>query len=180
MMNKLNNLHLCGSGTPLSFIPFITKLVTFPATFPLKFINCGKVYTENNDNSEVYNMVQSTCNSVFVATADEKSFDEVLKEQVNHIKSIYEPLNLHFRVSIYPANELELAESFKLGVEVFSPFYQKYIEVGNFSYCSDFISKRLLFSYRVGKEYKFPHIYSGSIVNTTRLLINMIECNGKL
>lgn len=176
--NRLNNLHLCGSGTPLSFIPFITKLVSFPSQFPLKLINFGKVYAQYNKSSDIYNLVQSTSNSVFVATADGSTFDEILEENLKLIKGIYEPLNLHFRVSIYPATELNFAESFKLGVELFSPFYQKYIEVGNFSYFADFISKRLLFNYKIGKDFHFPHIYSGS-VNTTQLLINIIECKGK-
>ncbi len=178
--NRLNNLHLCGNGTYLSYLPFIAKLLTQSTQYPFKLVNSGKIYSQQNEESEIYNLVQSTGNSIFIASLDDTTFDEILDEQLEHIKKVYEPLNLHYRVSIYPANELEVAESFKLGIEVFSPFYQKYIEVGNFSYLRDFISKRLLFIYKEGKENHFPHMYAGNIANTTKLLINIIECKGEI
>jgi seryl-tRNA synthetase len=178
--NKLNLLHLSGNASFLSFLPYICKLIVFPTQFPLKLVSTGKMYNQENHmdvDQNLYKVVQSTCCQLFVAASDDTTFDSVITEQVQHIKNIFEPLNQHFRIVSYPADELASAEAYRIGVEMFSQQHGSYVEVGNFSYYGDFISKRLLFSYRVRKEHKFPHLYGGSIMNVMNVLVNLIECN---
>jgi seryl-tRNA synthetase len=177
--NKLNQLHLSGNASFLSFLPFIAKLTSFASQFPLKLISTGKIYNglNNYNHQDLYNLVQSTCCQAFIATCDESNFDHIIDEQVDNFKKIYEPFNQHFRIVYYPSQMLQPAESFKLGVEMFSFVHEKYIQVGNFSYYGDFISKRLLFNYKDGKEIKFPHIYTGTVMNVMRVLVNLLETN---
>lgn len=175
--NKLNLLHLTGNASFLSFLPFITKLSAFPTKFPFKFICSGKQYDARNlcDHQDLYKVVQSTCCQSFYATTDGTSFDDVIDEQVEHFINTFEKFNQHFRIFYYPSHELQQAESCRIGVEMFSPSQNSYVEVGNFSYYGDYISKRLLFNYKIEKDYHFPHIYSGTVVNVMKLLLILLE-----
>lgn len=175
--NKANLLHLSGSSSFLNYLPFVTKLTVFPSLLPLKFICTGKQYDarSNYQHQDLYNVVQSTCCQSFIAAVDGSSFNTLVCEQVEHFVKTFKEFDEHFRIVYYPADELKLAESCRVGVEMFSPSCNAYIEVGNFSYYSDFISKRLLFNYKIGKEFGFPHIYSGTVVNVMKLLLILLE-----
>lgn len=175
--NKLNLLYLTGSASFLNYLSFVTKLSTFPSTFPFKFICSGKQYDARNhfDHQDLYNVVQSTCCQTFVATADGSSFDEIIDEQVELFINTFEKFEQHFRIVYHPAHDLKQAESCRMGVEMFSQSKNSYVEVGNFSYYGDYISKRLLFNFKVGKDFHFPHIYSGTVVNVMKLLLVLLE-----
>ena len=175
--NKLNLLHLTGNASSLNYLPFVTKLTVFPSLLPLKLICTGKQYEAKNhyQHQDSHKAVQSTCCQTFIASPDASFFDETINDHVQHFVKIFEPFNLHYQIVYYPAEELARAESFKIGVEMFSPRDESYIEVGNFSYYGDFISKRLLFNYKIGKDFHFPHIYSGTVVNVLKLLQVLIE-----
>lgn len=175
--NKLNLLHLTGSASFLNYLSYVTKLSVFPTLLPLKFICTGKQYEARNhyDHQDLYSVVQSTCCQTFVATTDGSSFEEIMDEQIEQLRKIYEPFGQHFRIVYHPAETLSLSESCRIAVEMFSPSRNDYIDVGNFSYYGDFISKRILFNYKTGKESNFPHIFSGTAVNVVKLLLVLIE-----
>lgn len=175
--NKLNLLHLTGNASFLNFLSFVTKLSVFPTTLPMKLVGTGKQYDASNhyEHQDLYKVVQSTCCQNFIATIDGSTFSDIISKQTESFIKLFEAFGQHFRIVYYPPDELKRAESFRMGVEMFSPLQQTYIEVGNFSYYGDFISKRLLFNYKVGKEFHFPHIYSGTVVNVMKLLLVLIE-----
>lgn len=175
--NKLNQLHLTGNGSFVNYLGYITKLTTYPTLFPMKFISTGRQYQAKNHRShqDLYNSVQSTCVQTFAADVNGDAFDEIIGEHVDRFKKIFEPFNQHFRIVTVPADQLHPTESFKIAAEMFSPSKQCYIEVGNVSYYHDFISKRLLFNYKEGKVTKFPHIYSGTVVNVLKLFLVLME-----
>lgn len=178
--NKLNLLHLCGSASFLSFLPFMSKLIAFPTQFPMKFISSGRVYDSSKlyDHHDMYETVQSTCCQAFIATNDGENFEQVISEMTSHLKTIFQAFNQHYQIVLYPPDMLNASESFKMGVEMYSPSKNKYIEVGNLSYHGDFISKRLLFNYKnQNKSVEFPHLYSGTIINVMKVLVNLIESN---
>lgn len=174
---KLNLLHLTGNASFLNYLPFITKLSIYPTILPLKFICSGKQYDARNhyEHQDLYKVVQSTCCQTFIATTDASSFDVLVDEQVEHFINTFEKFDQHFRIVYYPAHELQQAESCKIGVEMFSSSLSSYVEVGNFSCYGDYISKRLLFNYKIGKDFHFPHIYSGTVVNVMKLLLILLE-----
>jgi seryl-tRNA synthetase len=179
--NKLNLLHLTGNASFLNYLSFVSKLTVFPSLLPLKLICTGKQYDARNhyDHQDLYRTVQSTCCQTFIATTDGSSFDEIINEQVQQLAKLFEPFGQHFQIVFYPADAFKRSESCRIGVEMFSPLQKSYIEVGNFSYYGDFISKRLLFNYKVGKDFHFPHIYSGTAVNVMKLLLVLIENGNK-
>lgn len=174
--NKLNLLHLTGSGSFLNYLSFVTKLTVFKSLFPLKYICSGKQYDARNhfEHQDLYRAVQATCCQSFVATADESTFDDTMSEQIKILIEIFERFDLPFNIVYYPANQLAQAESCRVGVEMFSPSQNNHIEVANFSYYGDYISKRLLFNFKIEKDFHFPHIFSGT-VNIYKLLLVLIE-----
>ncbi|KAG5671412.1 hypothetical protein PVAND_001610 [Polypedilum vanderplanki] len=180
--NKLNLLHLTGNGSMLNFLSFFAKLTIFSTQLPIQLISTGRNYNSMNhfDHQDLYSVVQTTCCQNFIAVNDEKSFDKIIEDQILHWKNIFERFNQHFRIISYPAESLAISESYKLGLEMYSNSQNEYIEVANFSYYSDFISKRLLFNYKQDKVTKFPHIYSGTVMNVMKLLINLVESNSDL
>lgn len=174
--NKLNLLHLTGSGSLLNYLSFVTKLTVFQSAFPFKYICTGKQYDARNhfEHRDLYKAVQATCCQSFVATADGNTFDDIMSEQIKIFIEIFERFDLPFNIVYYPADQLAQAESCRVGVEMFSPSQNYHIEFGNFSYYSDYISKRLLFNYKIEKDFHFPHIYSGTL-NIYKLLLVLIE-----
>lgn len=175
--NKINLLHLAGSGSFLNYLSFVAKLTVFPSLLPMKLICSGKQYdaTNNYVHQDLLKVVQSTCCQNFIATTDGSTFDTLISEQVEQFITTFKEFDQHFRIVYYPADELKIAESCRVGVEMFSPSRNAYVEVGNFSYYSDFISKRLLFNYKIGKQFAFPHIYSGTVVNVYKLILLLLE-----
>jgi seryl-tRNA synthetase len=180
--NKLNLLHLTGSGSMLNYLPYIAKLLVFPTQLPLRLISTGRNYNSLNhlkNKQDLYEVVQTTCCQTFIATRDSSSFDETIESQIEHLRKIFGRFNRHFRIVAHPPGSLAKSEAYRLGVEMFSGCRREYIEVGNFSYHSDFISKRLLFNYKLDGTTKFPHIYFGT-VNVMKLLVNLVESNSDL
>lgn len=172
-------LHLVGSGSMLSFLGYIGMLVVDPNLLPLKFVCTGKQYVPKEQNDlGLYGVSQSTAVQVFCAGKEnqiEQQFDDVLSA----IDTLLAPLGLHYRVVYLPAHELKPAECLRARVEMFSKLYNQYIEVGNVSCYSDFISKRLLFNYKENSSTQFPHVISGTVCNVTRLVGLLLETHGQ-
>lgn len=175
-----NVIHLAGNGSMLSFLGFITKLRVSGTLLPLKWISAGKTYAriEQNDNG-LFNVSQSTTVQVFLAGTKEQmelKYDETL-ELIIKLLTLF---NAHYRVVHVPAFELNAAECFSTRIEMFSSHFNKYIEIANLSKHSDYISKRLLFSYEKDKrkiDCEFAHTVSGTVCNVTRLIGILLETN---
>lgn len=177
--NKLNLLYLTGSGSLYNYLAFVTKLTVYPSIFPLQFICSGRQYLPHKEDitQNAHNVVQSTCNQIFVATANQAEAESKINEIIEHYKLLYQELDQHFRVFYHPAHSLGLSESLKVGFEMFSTSLQEYVEIGNISYHGEFISKRLLFNYKEGKDFNFPHVISGQVMDIMKLLL-VLERNG--
>jgi seryl-tRNA synthetase len=175
MVNKYNLLHLAGGGSMMSFLGYISKLSLYPTALPLQLVGNGKQYSAATSDGDLFGVSQASVSQLFIA-AQGASEAEVSKNFLveNYIK-FYELFEQHFQVVSCPAHHLMPAENHRIAVEMYSPSANRYIEIGNISSYSDFISKRLLFNYREGKEYKFPHVLSGTVVNVERLLAVLIE-----
>lgn len=174
--NKLNLLHLTGKASIFSYLAYVTKLSVFPSSFPMKFVTNGKQYrSENQESKDLWNQVQHTCCQVFVSVLEESEADQSVEELIELYKKFYEKFHLHFRIVSYPAHQLNISESYKIGFEIYSPSKKSYVEVGNISNYGNFISQRLLFTCKEGKNFKYPQIISGTAVDVTKLLLVLIE-----
>lgn len=172
---KVNQLHLCGGSSLLSYMAYFARHALLLNMLPLKCFSRSKVYSPSLLNKgDMFSLSQNSVVSVFMVSANEEDYLEFIIEV---IKSIYQQLGLHFRISLLPANKLQKSESLHLSVQMFSNNLSKYIEVGNISMYEDYLSKRLLFTCTKNKERIFPKIISGSIINAQRVLACVLENN---
>lgn len=183
--HKVNFLHLTGGASLPGFLGCVAKLTIFPTLLPLRWVSRGKQYIAGADKSlGLYGCCQSSVVEAFVAVDGAEKCDAEFDETLLNAIDFYKKFNRHFRCVYRNAEQLNMAESLRACFEMYSPFYRRYIEVGNLSMYGDFISKRLLFNYRDGKEFRFPHIVSGTVINVPKILAILLEdsenCNKSL
>lgn len=171
-------IHLVGNSSMHAFMGFITRLRVYKSLLPLQWLSIGRSYNHMDRNDfSLFNVCQSSVVQVFQAGSQEQMIER-FEYSLELIGNLFKELDIHFRIVYVPAKELGQAESLAARVEMFSPHYQRYIEVGNLIYYGDFISKRLLFSYVKDSEKKiidFPHIVSGTACNLTRIVAIILE-----
>lgn len=181
--NKLNLLHLAGSGSMLAFLGFVTKWLIFKSCLPLKFVSIGKEFsyskTKSNE-SGLYSTCQSTNIQLFGMSGNESEalsqFDETLEQMIE----IYKRLDRSFRVTYVTGRKLHQAENFKAVFEMYSPYRKCYVPIGHLSSSGDYISKRLLVALKEDKEkvFQFPYLISGSVIDVTKFVAIVLEEKG--
>lgn len=172
-----NLVHLVGSSSMISFLGFITNLRVHGTLLPLQWVSIGKTYSRQcKDDFGLYNVCQSnTVQTFHVGTKDE--IMQIFEDTLQLMEELFKQLNIHFRTVYVPAKELHSSECLAARIEMYSPHLQKYIDVANLRNYSDYISKRLLFTYVKDKKNNtidFPHIVSGTC-NLTRTLAIILE-----
>ncbi|EAT41395.1 AAEL006938-PA [Aedes aegypti] len=165
--HKLNLLHLCGGGSMLSFLGYLTKLSVFPTALPLRLVAIGKQY--------FYDKTQTSAVQMLGATRQGPEAVQIFDETVELYKKFYDRMELSYRLVQVPAHRLEASEAMRVDVEVYSPRSKIFMAVGNVCYYSDFISKRIAFNYHEGKVQKFPHLVSGTVLKAANLIEVLLQ-----
>lgn len=175
-VNKDSRLHLTGGATLSSFMAYHTKNVLYPKVLPLKYFTMGRQYTPSpSDEDSLFHVSQSSVVEIFGVTKSNNDLDKLLNELTNILKTAYTKLGYHFRLVNIPAERLQMWESLRLAVEMYSTSLGCYIEVGNISLSGDFISKRLMLTYVEDKVNKYPYILSGTMLNIPKFLGCVLE-----
>lgn len=175
-----NRLHLTGAASLYSFFAYHTKNVVYKKVLPIKYYAMGRQYVPSpTDENSLFHVSQSSVVEIFIATKNGEELDMMLDNVINITKDLYTQLGYHFRLSLVPANQLNMWEALRLSIEMYSSSLKDYIEVGNVSVSGDFISKRLMFTYTDEKQSKFPHILSGTILNVPKFLACVLEQNNE-
>lgn len=175
-VNKDSRLHLTGGASLSSFMAYHTKNVLYPKVLPLKYFTMGRQYAPSqSDEDSLFHVSQSSVIEVFGVTKTHNDLDVLLDEMAALLKSVYTDLGYHFRLVTVSAEKLQMWESLRVSVEMYSTSLDCYIEVGNISLSGDFISKRLMLNYVENKVNKFPHILSGTVLNVPKLLGCVLE-----
>ncbi|CAH2093641.1 unnamed protein product [Euphydryas editha] len=175
-VNADSRLHLTGGGSLYSFFAYHAKNVLYDKVFPLKYFSMGRQYSPSPVKEDsLYHVSQSSVIQIFNATRNEAELNDVLHSNIDLIKKLYTQLGYHYRLSFVAADRLNMWESLRLAIEMYSSSQKCYVEVGNISMSEDFISKRLMFTYTEDKQYKFPFVLSGTILNVPKLLACILE-----
>ncbi|KXJ78887.1 hypothetical protein RP20_CCG003197 [Aedes albopictus] len=165
--HKLNLLHLCGGGSMLSFLGYLTKLSVFPTALPLRLVAIGKQY--------FYDKTQTSAVQMMAATQQAPEAVQIFDDTIELYKKFYDQLELSYRLVQVPAHRLEASEAMRVDVEIYSPRLKDFVKVGSVSYYSDFISKRIAFNYHEGKIQKFPHLVSGTVLKAANLIEVLLQ-----
>jgi seryl-tRNA synthetase len=178
--SDINRLHVVGGGTLYAFMAYFSKHVVQPALLPLKYFSIGRKYipVDGSNKFNLFNLSQNTVGQAFVATEDDtQKMDAALDVLLKQIVELYEPLGYHFKLVYVPASELEIGESLKVSIQMFSNYSQEYVEVGNVSVYDNYLSKRLLFTYQANKQTKFVKVIAGEVLNVQKILGCVLENN---
>jgi len=177
-----NRMHLVGGASLISFLTLHTKQLINPKNFPLKYFATGRQYTPLPRDSHAYGLFtvcQASVAHAFVVVKDAKSeeykmlFEELLKTTCK----LYDDLCNHYRVIMRSASELQSCEEMRVSFEMWSPFMNRYIEVGHISTYGNYFSKRLLIAYQTSTGRDFPTVISGTILSVPHLLGCLLEQN---
>lgn len=179
--SDISKLHLTGSASLFAFMAYHTKLMLYPSVFPIHYYSSGRQYLPSTSISEgLFAPSQSSCVHIFTATLNDKQkMEQQFFDIITLCTDIYKALNYHFRVIYQPAFELHKSECLRVSFQMYSSHFQKYIEVGYVSMYDDYLSKRLLFTYKEGKVNVFPKVISGTVVNFAKLLGCVLESNSE-
>lgn len=171
-----NRLHLTGASSIYSFLAYHTKNVLHNKVFPLRYFSMGRQYVPSPvEEDSLFHVSQSSAVQIFVVAKNNLELNQILGDVIDMTKNIYNHLGYHYRLSFVPANRLNVWESLRLAIEMYSSSLKSYVEVGNISLSGDYMSKRLMLTYTEEKQSQFPHLLSGTILNVPKLLACVLE-----
>ncbi|XP_011175641.2 serine--tRNA synthetase-like protein Slimp [Solenopsis invicta] len=177
-----NRMHLVGGASLISFLALHTKQLINPKSFPLKYFATGRQYTPLQRDSHacgLFTACQASVAHAFVVVKDSKSelYKISFEELLETVCRLYNDLCEHYRVIVRSASELQSCEEMRASFEMWSPFMNRYVEIGHVSAYGDYFSKRLLIAYQTPTGRDFPAIISGTVLSVPRLLACLLEQN---
>lgn len=173
-------LHLTGGSSLYGFMAYFAKNSIQASYFPLKHFCAGRTYKPVvKDEFNLLNVEQSNAVTLFTVTADDdvlmdEEFDRILEQ----IKKLYDSLGYHYRIVYLQANQIDKAESLRVSIQMYSCFLKKYTEIAHISIYDQYLCKRLLLTYNVNKQMRFPRIIFGTVLNVNKLLGCILEGEG--
>jgi len=124
----------------------------------------------------LYNVQQSSAVEFISIAKNASSLDDQIKDIQCKIKKFYSGIGLHCLLTRRHVGNLEHAgKSMKISVMIYSPYGEKYIEVGCLNVYSDFVSRRLLTLYEDEVELGCLYILNGTFMNVTKMIGCVIE-----
>lgn len=189
----INRTHLTGAGSMASFLGYCAKLMPFQSALPLRLIAAGRTYVKRDataaaaPSNGLYGVAQSTTVQSFEAAASAAEAVRLFDETVALLAGEYAQFGRAMRIVQVPACRLRAAEAMRADCELWSDSRQAFVRVADVAYYGDYISKRLLFSYKetaaplAGRpraeatEPRFAHLVSATAVDVSRLLAVLLE-----
>lgn len=173
---QVNYTQLTGCGSIESFLGFLAKLSVFHSVLPLKLVAMGKSYeTPKSKDEGIFSAQQSNRVQILTCYQNSNEADCIMDDILNDIANLLKRLNVYFKIVYLPARQLEQAESLCASIQMYSPYYEKYFEIGRISDFKDYISKRMLFNFKENKNIHFGNMIGGTVVNTSKLAMILIE-----
>jgi len=107
----------------------------------------------------------------------DKSY-ETLEKMVEHVSSLLQSLQLHYRVLRLCGGDMSFASALTYDFEVWSAAQKKWLEVSSVSNFETFQSNRMKLRYRTGSEKpKLAHTLNGSALALPRIVAALLENN---
>jgi seryl-tRNA synthetase len=115
---------------------------------------------------------------LFKFTVPDASY-RALEELVADAEAVLQALEMHYRVTLLPTQDLAQQSSKTIDLEVYLPGQDRYYEVSSCSNCEDFQARRANTRYRPAPEEKpeYVHTLNGSGLATSRLVAAILENN---
>jgi len=174
--------HLVGSASFESLVShYIKNIIINPSTsLPQKYFCCGRKYVpiqkSNDITNSLFNIQQSSAVETIAIAKTASSLNDQLYEIESAMQQFYKNLGLGCRFVKRNAESIKhAATSMKLSILVYSPYGEKYVEVGCLSLVSDFVSKRLLTLFEEDLGLNNLYILHGTFMDVTKMVGLVIE-----
>lgn len=152
-------------------------------TLPLNYVAYTPCFrreagTYGEDERGLIRVHQFNKVELFKFTPQETSYAE-LDKLVADAESVLQALDMHYRVTLLPAQDLAQQSAKTIDLEVYLPAQGRYYEVSSCSNCEDFQARRGNTRYRPapGEKPRYVHTLNGSGLATSRLLAAILENN---
>ncbi|KAI9094621.1 hypothetical protein DFS34DRAFT_628482 [Phlyctochytrium arcticum] len=181
--SKRNPNQLCLSATaefPLAAM-YGNEILTLDK-LPTKMVAMGKAFRAEGlagaTNRGLYRVHQFTKVEMFSITNKDGS-DEALQEIAQIQKSLFQDLELCFRILDMPTHDLGAPAYKKFDMEAWMPGRQTWGEISSASNCTDYQSRRLNIRHFTGgsatEATDFVHTINGTACAVPRLIIALLE-----
>ncbi|GFS70294.1 serine--tRNA synthetase-like protein Slimp [Nephila pilipes] len=172
-------LHLVGGASFGSFCAYLTNMNVSKHTLPMKYFSCGRHYNAKlrcAKTYDLYSVVQSSDLHCLTLCKDSNSEDEEFTSLFDLLTSCYSDFNIPFTTVTCCARNLNVTESRRKRLDLWSPGRQRYIPVAHVSQRGDFVSKRLHVTYGIEHNIEgYCGMVEGAAVNIPALMGCIIE-----
>ena len=170
--------HLVGAASFPAMVSFFVKhIIANSDVLPLNWMSIGKQYFACEEPQYLYNTQQSSCVGLISLNTDHSSAtEESFKQFESKYQAFYDDLGLDYRLVYKGASKLNLPESLRLEVQVWSPRTKEFITVGSLSKYEDYVSRRLLLKYLdKNKALRNLQLLGGTFIDTYKVLGCLID-----
>eukprot|EP00093_Oithona_nana_P012779 12779.XXX_645287_645685_1 [CDS] Oithona nana genome sequencing. len=116
------------------------------------------------------NSEQSSAAGLLALNSSTEQLDSTFDEIIQDLKRFYDDVGISYRLVSMSAEKLNLAESLRIELQMWSSSKNDFIKVAELSKHGDYLSKRLALKYNESSELRNLHIISGTFVDVYKVL----------
>ena len=164
--------HLAGSASTLAMLTYFVKnILQNPSVLPLKYYSIGRKYWPMESQApRLANSEQSSAAGLLALNSSTEQLDSTFDEIIQDLKRFYDDVGISYRLVSMSAEKLNLAESLRIELQMWSSSKNDFIKVAELSKHSEYLSKRLALKYNESSELCNLHIISGTFVDVYKVL----------
>jgi len=164
--------HLVGSAsTPAMLTYFVKNILQNPSVLPLKYYSIGRKYWPMESQApRLANSEQSSAAGLLALNSSAEQLDSTFDEIIQDLKRFYDNFGISYRLVSMSAENLSLAESFRIELQMWSSSKNDFIKVAELSKHGDYLSKRLALKYNESSDLRNLHVISGTFIDVFKVL----------
>ena len=170
--------HLVGSAsTPALLSYFVKNILQNSSLLPLKYFSIGRQYLPLHDSKpSLNNSEQTTACGFLILNKDLEQANDSHEALIEDLKVFYDSLQVNYKIVMVSKDKLNLAESCRIEVKMWSDNAGEYVSVGSVSKYGNFLSKRLSLIYSENGTLQDFYIISGTFIDVFKVL----DCKYKI
>ncbi|MEM3202043.1 MAG: serine--tRNA ligase [Candidatus Micrarchaeaceae archaeon] len=156
-----------------------SETVFSSANLPLKYVGISPCFrreagSHGKDTKGIFRTHQFNKVEQFIF-ATQKDPNKYLEEIVKNAEELWQGLGIPYHIVNICTGDIGTVASKKFDLEVYIPSQDRYREMGSYSNCTDWQSRRLNIKYDEGTERKYVYTFNGTAFASPRALIPIIE-----
>ena len=157
------------ASTPALLTCFVKNILQNPSVLPLKYYSVGRQYRPSLDPS-LANPQQTSAAGLLALNTCEEQLNQTFEDIIEDLKRFYDHLGINYRLVSIAAENLNLAESFRIELQMWSNSDNDYVKVAEVSKYGDYLSKRLALTYSDSNHLRNLHVIAGTFMDVFKVL----------